>query len=211
MTRRILMLLTLVPLGVLAQSASPDPLSLRTRDAHQDLLVVADPYLSAERYKGVFGKNSPHDAGLIAIRVYFRNDNALPIRFRQDTIRLVFSQPGERNQRLAPLSAEEVADRTLLKGHANPKARPRLPLPGSGNNTGRGKDWQEMVSTVRSAGFATDILAPHGTTYGFIFFDVDHDFDAIHNAHLYLPDLSFMTDAKPLFFFEIDLADAPAN
>ena len=32
--------------------------------------------------------------------------------------------------------------------------------------------------------------------------------DAIHNSHLYIPDLTFMTDNKALFFFEIDLADA---
>ena len=206
MLRGILALLMFLPLRVAAQSAPAAPLSLPTRDAHQDLLIVADPYLSADRYKGVFGKRSPYDAGLIAIQVYFRNDNSVPVRFQPDTIRLVVSPPGAERQSLGPLSVEDVADRTLLEAHSNPSSRRRLPFPGSATSTGRGKDWQEMVTTLRSVVLGTDILPPRATTHGFLFFDLDHDFDAIRNTHLYIPDLSFMTDNKPLFFFEIDLA-----
>ena len=61
---------------------------------------------------------------------------------------------------------------------------------------------------LRSVALGTDILPPHATTHGFLFFDLNHDVDAIHNSHLYVPDLAFMTDNKALFFFEIDLADA---
>ena len=51
------------------------------------LPIVADPYLSADRYKKeVFGKNSLYDAGIVAIDVYFRNDNDPPIRLNLDTI-----------------------------------------------------------------------------------------------------------------------------
>jgi hypothetical protein len=209
MLRGILTILMLCPLGALAQSARPDPLSLQTRDAHQDLLIVADPYLSAERYNEVFGKKSPYAAGLIVIEVYFRNDNTMPIRLNPGTIQLVISIPGEERQRLSPLSPEEVADRTLLKGDKNPSSRRHFPFPGSPTSTGHGKEWQEMVTTVGSMVLSTDILPPRATTHGLLFFDMDHDFDAIRNTHLYIPDLAFMTDHKALFFFEIDLADAP--
>jgi hypothetical protein len=66
-----------------------------------------------------------------------------------------------------------------------------------------------MTTTLRSVALGTDVLPPHATTHGFLFFDLNHDFSAIRNAHLYIPDLAFMTDNKALFFFEIDLADAP--
>ena len=212
MLRAILTVVMLFPLGALGQSAPSDPMSLRTRDAHQDLTIVADPYIKAERYsKEVFGKNSFYVAGIIAIDIYFRNDNNVPIRLNPGTIQLVSSQPGQERQRLAPLSPEEVADRTLLTANANVRAHRPFPFPGSSSTTGHSKDWTEMTTTLRSVALGTDVLPPHATTHGFLFFDLNHDFGAIRNTHLYIPDLAFMTDNKALFFFEIDLADAPSR
>jgi hypothetical protein len=208
----LIVLLMFCPPGAFAQGAPADPLTLRTRDLHQDLLIVADPYLSADRYKEPFGKKSPYDAGILAIAVYFRNDNDSPIRLNLETIRLVISPPGEERQRLAALSPEEVADRVLLKANANP-AVPRRPLsfPGFGSKSGKGKAWNEMAASLGSVVLATDVLPPHATTHGFLFFDMNHHFDAIRHSRIYIPDLSFMADHKPLFFFEIDLSIAPAN
>jgi hypothetical protein len=212
MLREILTIVMLFPLNALGQSAPPDPMSLRTRDAHQDLTIVADPYLKAERYsKEVFGKNSPYVAGIVAIDVYFRNDNNVPVRLNPDTIQLVISQPGLERQRLGPLSPEEVADRTLLKAESNIRAHRPFPFPGTSSGGGRSKDWTEMTNSLRSVALGTDVLPPHATTHGFLFFDLNHDFGAIRNSHLYIPDLALMTDNKALFFFEIDLADVPSR
>jgi len=205
MRLRILAVLILLPVGALAQTAPADPMTLRTRDAHQDLTIVADPYVSAERYAGPFGKYSPFPAGIAAIDVYFRNDNDAPIRLNLDTIRLVISLPGSGRQRLEPLSPEEVADRTLLKADANPKLHRPFPFPNSSGGHGKSKAWNEMDTMLRSIAISSDILPPHATTHGFLFFDLNHDFDAIRYTNLYIPDLSFMTTNKALFFFEIDL------
>jgi hypothetical protein len=212
MLRTILAIVMLFPLGALGQSAPPDPMSLRTRDAHQELTIVADPYVRAVRYsKEVFGKDSFYAAGIIAIDVYFKNDNNVPIRLNPGTIQLVISQPEQERQRLGALSPEEVADRTLLTANSNIRAHRPFPFPGSSSSSGHSKDWVEMTTTLRSVALGTDILPPHATTHGFLFFDLNHDFSAIRNAHLYIPDLSFMTDNKALFFFEIDLGDAPSR
>ena len=212
MLRAILTIVLLLPLSASGQSTPPDPMSLRTRDAHQDLTIVADPYLRAARYsKEVFGKDSFYAAGIIAIDVYFRNDNAVPIRLNTGTIQLVISQPGLERQRLGALSPEEVADRTLLTANSNIRARRPFPFPGSSSSSGHSKDWMEMTTTLRSVALGTDVLPPHATTHGFLFFDLNHDFGAIRNSHLYIPDLAFMTDNKALFFFEIDLADTPSR
>jgi hypothetical protein len=187
-------------------------MSLQTRDAHQNLTIVADPYLKAERYKKeVFGKNSVYAAGIVAIEVYFRNDNDAPIRLNPETIQLVISQPGQERQRLGLLSPEDVADRTLLTANSNIRAHRQFPFPGSSSSSGHSKDWVEMTATLHSIALGTDVLPPHATTHGFLFFDLNHDFGAIHNTHLYIPDLAFMTDNKALFFFEIDLATAPSS
>jgi hypothetical protein len=212
MLRAILTIVMLFPLSAAGQSAPPDPMSLRTRDSHQDLTIVADPYLRAARYsKEVFGKDSFYAAGIIAIDVYFRNDNAVPIRLNTGTIQLVISQPGLERQRLGALSPEEVADRTLLTANSNIRARRPFPFPGSSSSSGHSKDWTEMTTTLRSVALGTDVLPPHATTHGFLFFDLNHEFGAIRNSHLYIPDLAFMTDNKALFFFEIDLADTPSR
>ncbi len=209
----LLLVLTLLwPCGAFAQTAQVDPLTLRARDAHQNLTIAADPFLSADRYdKALFGKTSPYEAGIAAINVYFRNDNDSPIRLNLDAIRLVIATPGEDRQRLEPLSPEEVADRALLKARANPTTRRPFPFPGSASNSGRNKAWNEMASTLRSLVLSTEVLPPHATTHGFLFFDIDHQFDAIRRSRVYIPDLSFMTDKKALFFFEIDLGITPAN
>jgi hypothetical protein len=202
----------LLPLGARAQTAHVDPLTLTTRDAHQELLIVADPYISADRYKdkNIFGKKSFYDAGIIAIDVYFRNDNDKPIRIDLDTIQLVVAQPGQDRQRLDALSAEEVTDRTLLEKATDPTIRRRpLSFPGTIHNSGKSKEWNEMATTLRSVALATDVLGPHATTKGFLFFDMNHEFDAIRYSQLYIPDLAFMGNNQALFFFEIDLGTAP--
>ena len=200
----------LLPLGAPAQSDPPDPMSLPTRDAHQSLIVVADPYLRAVRYKKeVFGKDSFYNAGIVAIDVYFRNDNDLPIRLNLSTIQMVISQPGQDRQRLGPLSPEDVADRTLLTANSNIRQHRPFPFPSAPSGSGHSKDWVSMTTALRSVALSTDVLPPHATTHGFLFFDMNHDFSAVRNSHLYIPDLSFMTDNKALFFFEIDLADTP--
>lgn len=202
----------LFPLGALAQSEPPDPMSLPTRDAHQNLTVVADPYLRAVRYKKeVFGKDSFYNAGIVAIDVYFKNDNDLPIRLNLSTIQMVISKPGLDRQRLEPLSPEDVADRTLLTANSNIRQHRPFPFPSGGSGSGHSKDWVEMTTMLRSVALGTDVLPPHATTHGFLFFDMNHDFSAVRDSHLYIPDLSFMTDNKALFFFEIDLADTPSR
>jgi hypothetical protein len=213
MLRAILAVALLFPLGALSQTAPPDPLSVHPHDAHQDLAIAADPYINGERYKkDVFGKNSFYAAGIIAIDVYFRNDNNAPIRLNQGTIQLVISQPGQERQRLGAISPEEVADRTLLTAGSNVRARRPFPFPGSPSITPpHNKEWSEMTTTLRAVALGTDLLPPHATTHGFIFFDMNHDFGAIHYAHLYIPDLAFMGDNKALFFFEIDLADSSSK
>ena len=214
MTRIFLAILMLMPLGALSQSASPqtappDPMTLPTRDAHQNLTIVADPYLREARYsKEIFGKKSIYTAGIAAIDVYFRNDDDAPIRLNLGTIQLVVSVPDQERQRLGPLSSEDVADRTLLTAESNVRAHRPFPFPGSPAGPSRNKDWVDMTATLHSIALSTDVLPPHATTHGFLFFDVNHDFTAIRSSHLYIPDLSFMTNKKALFFFEIDLADA---
>ena len=191
-----------------AGRGSADPANLPARDSHQGLLIAADPYTSADRYKERFGKHTPYEGGIMAIELFFRNDNDSPIRLNLKTMQLLMSAPGESRQRLEPLSAEEVADRVLAKPAKDPT--PRFPVPRLGPPPSkRDRNWEEFAGTMRSAALSTDLLPPHATTRGFVYFDIDRHYEWISNARLEIPDLAFMNEAKPLFFFEIDLAPSP--
>lgn len=190
-----------------APNASIDPATLPARDIHQGLLIAANPYTTAEQYKTRFGKRTPYDGGILAIEVYFRNDNDLPIRINLKTMQLLAGAPGEARQHLDPLSPEDVADLVLTK----PKdPSPRLPIPhiGAAPKPKHDKNWEEFAANVRSAALATDLLPPHATTHGCIYFDVDRHYDWLMNARFEVPDLAFMNSAKPIFFFDIDLSPA---
>jgi hypothetical protein len=187
-----------------ARSTPADTASLPARDSHQGLLIAADPYTSADRYKEKFTKHSPFEGGIIAIELVLRNDNDSPVRINLKTMQLLVGAPGEARQRLDPLSPEEVADRVLAK----PKdPTPRLPVPRIGAPRSKhDKNWEEFADAVRSAALGTDLLPPHATMRGLVYFDIDRRYDWISNARFEIPDLAFMSDTKPLFFFEIDLA-----
>jgi hypothetical protein len=189
-----------------ARTASVDPASLPARDSHQGLVIAADPYISADRYKEKFGKHTPYEGGIIAIELFLRNDNDAPVRINLKTMQLIIGAPGQARQRLDPLSPEEVADRVLAK----PKdPTPLFPVPRVGAPRSKhDKNWEEFAGTLRSAALGTDLLPPHATTRGLVYFDIDGHYDWISNARFEIPDLAFMNDTKPLFFFEIDLASS---
>jgi hypothetical protein len=189
-----------------ARAQQIDPGTLAAHDLHQGLLVAVDAYTSAARYKDKFGKRTPYDSGLLALDVFFRNDGNSPIRVNLGTIRLLIGKPGGTRQKLEPLSSEDVADLVLLKPAKDPATARRFPLPGTGVKPNRDKNWEAFASLVRSAAMTSEIVAPHGTTHGLFYFDVNHHYDWLSNARLDVPDLSFMLDNKALFFFEVDLA-----
>jgi len=192
------------------QSAPVDPAKLAARDSHQNLLVAADPYMTSDRYKDRFGKKTPYDAGILAIDVYFRNDNEMPIHLKLETIHLVYS-PGERaHQELEPLSPEEVADLVLRKQPKDSTVPRPIPFPhGAGSSTPKG--FEDMVTSLRAVSLSTDVLPPHGTIHGFLFFNMNHDFAAVRQSKLSVPDLYFMLDEKPLFFFEVPLSGSSSQ
>lgn len=189
--------------------AQSDPASMPARDSHQGVTIAVKPYVSEKSYQDQFGKRTPFEAGILALEVFFRNDNDQPIRVNLDAIRLLVDRPGEPAQRLDALSAEGVADRVLLQAPSDLR-RPRLPFPigGRGGSSARDKNWEELAGRMRAAGVHSDLLAPKSTLRGFLFFDINHHYDWLSGARLDVPGLAFMLNNQALFFFQVDLAPA---
>jgi len=100
-----------------------------------------------------------------------------------------------------------VADLILHPGSSkNPSVpRTRLPLPGRGPKKSRGKDWDELTASLEAAALQTDVVGPHTTEHGLLYFDMQRQYDMLRYTKLYIPDLTFVEKSQPLFYFEIDL------
>jgi hypothetical protein len=211
MPKRLLLLavwlgLTIFSFGLPLQ-AQVDPAFLPAHDAHQGVTVAARPMLAEAAYKTQFGSRTPYEAGILALEVFFRNDNDRSIRLNLETIRLLVSRPGQPLQRIEPLSPEEVADRVLLNAPSDPRRR-RFPVPVGGRtgDSDRDKNWQEFVARLRAAGMKSNILGSKTTLSGFLYFDMDRHYDWLADARLDVPDLAFVPGNEALFFFQVDLA-----
>jgi hypothetical protein len=183
-----------------------DPTKLPARDAHQDLLVAADPWVTAEEYKARFPKENPFDYGIMAIDVYFKNDGALPVRINLASIRMTIVHTRSANEELPPLSSNDVANYMLGgKGNGkNPTKGSKLPIPIRPTDKSA-KKVQEMADVLHAVQLQTDLVPPHSTVRGLLYFDVDGHFEWTTTARLYVPDLRTMGTDKTLLFFDVDL------
>ncbi len=191
-------------------SAQVDPASLPARDVHQGLLVAADPYTDAPRAAVRMGKKNPLEGGLLPVEVYFRNDAGQPIRLNLDAIRLNLHVPGEARQHLEALPLEDVIDLTLNKGGTPDVQLPTGRLPRR-EKPGRSKKWRELEARLGPLLIGSDIVAPGATVRGFLFFNLNHHFDLIRYASLYVPEVKFLGTNQPLMFFEVELARAVSH
>ena len=181
--------------------------TLPAHDLHQGLLIAADPYVSGDRSQQTFGKKNPYDAGLLALDVYLRNDSDGPMRVVLDTFELKVAPPGVTRQHIEPLTAEEASFRIILPDGPNPKTK-RSPLPGIGGPSKKTKEVAKMEDALRAQMLPGDVVGPHATVHGFVFFDVSKHFEWIKHATLIVPDVSRIPSGEKLFFFEIELAPA---
>ncbi len=202
--------LTLLPiftstLGNPQQQPASQPIKTATLDSHDGLTVAADPWLSAERYKSAFPKKSPYTAGVLAIKMNFRNDSDDSIKIGIERIRLNLTFDENNRQDLPALSSELLADAVLhpkLKG----TSKPRLPIPLPSSPGGRDKHWQEYQKLAEDAGLHAGVIAPHTSVEGLLYFDMQGQFDLLSNAHLYIPDLISLEKNRSLMYFDLDLS-----
>lgn len=210
----LLPLALFVPLTLLPVSASTpvgpqqqpisQPLKTATLDSHDGLTVAADPWLSAAKYRSTFPKKSPFEAGVLAIKMNFRNDSDDSIKIGIERIRLNLTFDENNRQDLPALSSELLADAVLHPRIKSSKSRIPLPLPTSPG--GRDKHWQEYQKLAEDAGLHASVIAPHTSVEGLLYFDLQGQFDLLSNARLYIPDLLSLEKNRSLMYFDLDLS-----
>lgn len=179
------------------QATSPLP-----EDTHEGITLSVDAYTHAVRGKEKFGKANPLAVGILPVEVFFKNENAIPVKVDLDSIQLEVRPDGGRKQDVDWMLPSEVAKAVAHpKGDEQPKAR-RFP---AGDSEPKDAKSDKMLALLKPFALDTDILPPNGTIHGFLFFDVGGKIPAPGEATLYVPNLTEATSRKALMFFEVSL------
>ncbi len=185
--------------------AQTRPAAAPARDSHEGFTVTCEPYQDADRAKQMMGKKNPLHAGILPVEVSFQNSNDRPVRVNLEAIRLEIVAPGRTRQSLEPLSLDYVVARTLNENVEPNLGSPRRRLPHPFPSAGRSKKWRELEDRLGRLSLETGMVPPGDTVHGLLFFDLGGHFDLLRDARLYVPELQFVGDNKPLMFFQVDL------
>ena len=196
--------------AVAQQQPVSKPITTASLDSHEGLTIAADPWLSADRYKTAFPKNSPYAAGVLAVKVTIRNDSDDSVRVGIERIRLNLSYGENDRQELPALTSQQLAD-AVLHPRVKTPSRSRLPLPLPSSSGGRDKNWDQYQKQAEDAGLHAGVIAPHSTSEGLLYFDLQSQFDLLANARLYVPELFALEKNQALMYFDIDLSRPGAH
>lgn len=176
-------------------------------ESHEGVTISAQPWTDASAYKTKFPKKSPFASGIVAINTIIRNDSDDSMKVSLDQIRLNVTLSEDNQQALRSLTPDDVADIMSGNGKRDPSLTRRLPLPiPTGPKVGRDKHWLEAQKEAADAGVNSNIVAPHHSVEGLLYFDLQNQFDLLNTAHLYVPDVRALEKNHPLLYFEIDLS-----
>jgi hypothetical protein len=187
-----------IPFFALLLAAVPgapqQPTSLRTASlqSHEGMTISAQPWTDPALYKEKFPKKSPFSAGLLAVKVAFRNDSDESVKLNLDRIRLTVRIDEDNRQQLEPLTPDQVAFETLSPGRKDPtKSRKKFPFPTGAPRNSPDKNWAEVQKQAENAAVPSSVVAPHSTVQGLLYFDLQGQFDLLGTARLYVPDLRY--------------------
>jgi hypothetical protein len=221
MTRRLSLLFALLfPVAsLLAQtgspSATPPPSTSASHapalpeDRHGGLSISVDPYTNTERAKAKFGKANPVPAGILPVEVFLKSEIAHPIKVNLETVQLDVRIENQ-HQDLDWLSAAQVAN-LIVHPRGNPSAPSERRFPVGIPTPSKDKKVDRLAQQLRPFALDSDIVPPLGTIHGFLFFDVNRDFEAATTSSLYIPDVVLLPEKTPLMFFEVPLTSAASS
>jgi hypothetical protein len=202
-----------IPFFALLLAAIPgapqQPTSLRTASlqSHEGMTISAQPWTDPALYKEKFPKKSPFSAGLLAVKVAFRNDSDESVKLNLDRIRLTVRIDEDNRQQLEPLTPDQVAFETLSPGRKDPtKSRKKFPFPTGAPRNSTDKNWAEVQKQAENAAVPSSVVAPHSTVQGLLYFDLQGQFDLLGTARLYVPDVLVLEKNRSLTYFDIDLS-----
>jgi hypothetical protein len=189
--------------------AAAHPLAALSKDHHDGLTISVDPYADAQRAKDKFGKSAnPVTVGILPVEVFLTNELPHPLRINMETVELeVQLESGK--QDLDWLPVRQVATLIIHPGGnpSSPSARRfpiGIPLPG------KDKKVDSVAADLGPFALDSGLVPPLGKIHGFLFFNMNRNFEAASESSLYVPDIVVLPDKTPLMFFEVPLTTGAA-
>jgi hypothetical protein len=180
-------------------------------DHHEGLTISVDPYTDSERAKDKFGKAAnPVPIGILPVEVFVTNELPHPLKINMEAIELeVYVEGGK--QDLDWLPPVQVATLIVHPG-GNPSSPSTRRFPIGLGLPGKDKKVDKIATELRPFALDSDVVPPLGKLHGFLFFNMNHNFEATAKSTLYVPDVAILPERKPLMFFEVPLSpEAPAQ
>jgi hypothetical protein len=173
-----------------------------SKDAHlnEKVTVAVDVYNAAPK-DDIFITHYCQE-GILPILLIITNDSDQPISLKNMGAQLVTA----RRAKLEALDVEDVFRRVAhIQGSSNPRQVGPITLPGGNKN----KKAQQQLDEITRAHFAAEVVEPHATRSGFLFFDIENVQQPVAGGHLYLTEVR---DGRgnELMYFEIPLISANA-
>jgi len=192
-------------------AAQKDGLSFRgkpadaypARDAHEGLIVAAEPFDTPEEVREAFGKNDPNSFGILPLLLVITNNSDKAVRL--DNLKAEFITYNR--QKIEPTAARDVAVRMRKKAQTSgsiPVPRPRITLPGMGGESDRGSD-------VLTNAFEVRMAVPQSTVVGFLYFDMGRLQNWASGSKLFLTGMRWANNGQELMYYEVDLDQARAK
>ena len=167
-------------------------------EAHDGIVIAADPFDSRVRTRTVFGKTDVLRAGFLPLLVVLTNTTDKTVRLDRLVVQLITAD----RQKIEPTPSGTVMMRARGGKVTNsPSPSPRSPIPRLGRSKDQGMELQVHEFNLRMA-------VPGATISGFFYFDIGAHREAVIGARLYLTDLLWAHNAQPLLYYEIELDKA---
>ena len=227
----VLLFAAALPLpGQQGQTPAPtvDPATLPARDQHQDVLIAVDPYMTKARSKKEFGEKNPYTAGILAVQVYVRNDSDRTVVLSPPPTEFRLAGPNYRKHEIVPLASQDTA--VHLRHPYKPVLTEQPDYPGAvcwPRGIGRREEvciipmtereeylsWLEEQAVSKLAHkleseMLPSSVAPRSTVRGFLFYDINGQFQVVADASIFFPDVRRENPREDLLFFEIPLGPA---
>ncbi len=192
------------PATASSNAPAAHPLPPLSKDHHDGLTISVDPYTDSERAKEKFGKAAnPVTVGILPVEVFLTNELPHPLRINMQTVELeVQLESGK--QDLDWLPVRQVATLIIHPGGnpSSPSARRfpiGIPLPG------KDKKVDSVAADLGPFALDSGLVPPLGKIHGFLFFNMNRNFEAASESSLYVTDIVVLPDKNPLMFFEVPL------
>jgi hypothetical protein len=178
-------------------------------DSHDKITIAAQPYDRPEKVLEVFDRD-PSRQDFVTVLIVVSNDSDDEIEVDGIEVELANSKL----HALHPTPTEDVVREIFYPKDRRRGSKGKIGIGGVGLGGNSQKDFMNARADFLSKELGDKFIPPHGTAYGFVFYETPQREAALVGGKIYIPRVRIRRSADPrqvgreLLFYEIDLKPA---